>query len=230
LQAILDKRLGATILWICVAVSMHYSSVIFVPFCLFACKGFDLSIKNIKVCSLSALLFIPFYMIGLDFFIDIFPQYGRHLLYGGAENTQEVGLLYLALFSILGLLLLLYILPLDFDPARKVLIWNGKGRFMEETPPEEQQTFFLFTLLFVLYVVFYVISRDMLIIGRFLFSFNGSLVIFVPNLLYFLEKKYRIKNLQYALAVPFVLYFLVYGYHHIVSNGHRILPYTFFFQ
>lgn len=228
-DAILEKKPKLAVVFILLATSMHYSAIVMMPLALFALPRFNITRKSFFAMGLVSFLMIPLYMVVVNLFVSVFEQYSRFVTSSKYSAELEVSLQYIVLFIMVALLGFMCIKP--FRMSRfKIKFSRKKTDRMRIFNEDELQQYLLFFLLFIEYVVMYFISRRMSIASRFLYYFQSSLVIMIPNTIWYLKKRYKSRWLTGAVTGAFVVYFVWFGYRYFAADPHGIFPYVFFWE
>lgn len=231
-DAIVQKKRKQAILLILLATSMHYSAIIFLPLVYFASSKTSINRKSVFLIGAVSFSAIPLYMVIVNLFVSIFDQYNRFITSSKYSAELEVSLQYVILFAMVAFLGLIYISPIQLKirKSKVVIAHNNVIQNVVACKPEDIQSYLLFFLLFIEYIVIYFISRNLLIAARFTYYFQSSLIIVIPNTIYYLKQRYKLKLINVCLMVAFLAYFIYFGYRYFVSDPHGILPYMFFWE
>ena len=231
-DAIIQKKQKQAILLILLATSMHYSAIIFLPLVYFASSKTSINRKSFFLIGAISFSAIPFYMVIINVFVSIFDQYSRFITSSKYSTELEVSLQYVLFFVMVTFLGLMYISPIRLKnkKGKLVIARNNiiKSIFVDDE--KKLQCYLLFFLLFIEYIVVYFISRNLLIAARFTYYFQSSLIIVIPNTIYYLKQKYQSKLVNISITVAFVAYFVYFGYRYFISDPHGIFPYVFFWE
>lgn len=226
---ILEKKQIKAVLLILLASSMHYSAIVMLPLALFALPNINMTLKSLVLVGGASFMAIPLYMVVVNLFVSVFPQYSRFIESSKYSAELEISMQYVLLFILIVFLGLLYIIPFRFSDG-KLYINRNNDMLKAIEDKGEQFIYLLFFLLFVEYVVVYFISRNLLIAARFTYYFQTSLIIMIPNTIYYLRRRYQMRAASKFVTLIFVVYFCWFGFRYFLADPHGIFPYAFFWS
>lgn len=227
---IFDKKFWKAVILLILASTIHYSIIIMLPITLFALSKFSLNRKMFLFIGGISFVSIPLYTILVNIFVGIFPQYVRFIESSRYSAELEVSSQYVLLFVMTAVLGFVYVnsIRLKFSGS-KLLIVRTKGDSLRYDI-KDLMPFLFFFLMFIEYVVVYFISRKLMIASRLIYYFQSSLVIVIPNTIWYLERKYQSRIMTNFFKTLFVAYFLYFGILYFKNDPHGIFPYVFFWD
>ncbi len=214
---IIDKRVIKTALLFTVAILFHNTAIVSLPFLVLTMPKFKINIKTILLsCFVSIVILYGFDGV-LNLFIKIFPVYGRFMsssIYSAESDLSLFWLLYYIAILIGAII------------AMRRGFKNNKDNL--KASQFNRDSFGLFVLLYVAFIVCYIFSKRLWIASRMLAYFKPALCIVLPNVLEKLLPKKSI--VKYSIYFVFVGAFFVWAYSIFAIDAHGLFPYRFFWS
>lgn len=213
------KTIKAGIL-VVIAILFHNTAIVFLPFLVITMPKFKINTKIISLFCIISTVIVYSFDKGLNLLFRIFPIYKRFMdlqLYSSESDLSIPWLLcYICIF--IGAII-------SIRRENKTEVIDKKNVLLKKEVYNEQ-SFGLFILLYIAFIISYIFSKRLWIASRMLAYFKPSLCIVLPNVLEkLLPKKSAIKYIVYFL---FIAIFFVWGYSMFLKDPHGLLPYNFF--
>lgn len=218
---IIDKNKRRALVFMALAISMHYSAILFLPIMIFSFEKINLTKRRLVVMGFGMILIIPLFSALLDLIVSLFPQYNRFL---GSERYSMTSEISTQMILYMAVIMVCIVIGMKIqhnaenpeDSSEKLLV-------------KEDTQYYLFVFLFIGYVVSYVVSTKMLMAYRMVYYFQASQVIVIPNMINRLSNT-KLEKSNRILSAVFVAYFIYTGINYIRVDPHDVLPYTFFWE
>ena len=223
-----EKKTKTTLVFLLGAVSIHYSALVFFPILVLSFPNFKFTRKKLFLIGGISFLAVPLYMTLASYLFSVFPQYARFTTSSKYSSSSDISYPYL--FFLLTILLLETWTIFSKKHRNNVTLNSANvisGTKSDKEYEKEEVVNYLFTVLFIEYIVVYLISRQFWIASRFSYFFQISLVVVIPNIIYRLKSQGISKFTTTLIKIVFVLYFINFGYHYIINDPHGVLPYVF---
>lgn len=214
-----DENKSWFFLFAIIAATMHYSSIILLPFLIFTFKSFTLTKNKFKILSLLIASTLLFYDKLISLFIKILPQYNRFLESDYFSSEVDISVYNVILFISVDILILFLLYKPTLDMKVEVV---------EKKQELKLENYLFLCLLFLTYQILYFISRKLLIAVRLTYFFSFSLILIIPNTLDYLEQKYKNLVLLRLIRFLYIIYFYWFGIKYLINDPHGVLPYEFF--
>ncbi len=225
-----EKKTKTTLVFLLGAVSIHYSALVFFPIWILSFPKFKFTTKKLLLIGGVSFLAVPLYMTLVSLLFSFFPQYARFMTSTKYTSTSEISYPYLFFLCMILLLEIWTIIPRKTKEGHSVTLQMANMRAGVESEKEyerEEVANYLFTVLFIEYIIIYLISRELWIASRLSYFFQFSLVIVIPNIIYRLKSQGASKYTTLLIKIVFLLYFINFGYRYFANDPHGVLPYVF---
>lgn len=209
------------LLIILLASTIHYTAIMFVIFVIFTFKKIHISTMVVAIASIFSIVSLYFFEQLLSLFLHYFNQYERFMSSTKYSAQSSIDYFWIAFYIIAALIYYYY---------TKINENNCKAKKSEESAENLRDIEIdnLFCILFIISIVCMVFSSYLWISTRINSYFRFSICFIFP-----LSAKYvndYLKRYRVFFNIWFYAFFSYLGYYMFTIDGHRILPYLFFWD
>lgn len=226
----LKKRKAETLIMLITAGMTHYTAFIFLPILLLSFRKFKFTRSKLVLVGGISVLAVPLYMSLVSLIISFLPQYARFLTSARYSASSEISYSFVAFLILILLLDAWSIIPARIRGRILIIQRGGAHAPINDERSEISVVNYMFTLLFIEYIVIYFIAAKLWIAGRLIYYFQMALIIVLPNMLDNLKKKCGHKSIILMITCFFLLYYVYFGYRYFINDPHEVLPYMFFWE
>lgn len=209
------------LLVILLASTFHNTAILFAVFVVFALKKIHISTKVVAIASIVSIASLYFFDQLLSLFLRYFNQYERFMSSIKYSGQSSIDYFWITFYIVVALIYYFY--AKNNENKYKV---NDTKESEEKNSSIEIDN--LFCILFIISIVCMVFSSHLWIATRINSYFRFSMCFIFPICAKYINeylKRYRI-----FFNIWFYAFFSYLGYYMLLTDGHRILPYLFFWD
>lgn len=218
-QYIESKELIKYILVILLAMSIHTTASIFFILTIFTFKKIYINIKTIIIVSIASVISLNFFDFILNIFFKYFSQYQRFMLSAKYTRQSDISLGWI-IFYVLTAAVFAYAICRE---EKQYVINIDKDMTLNIFDIEN-----LFCILYIISIVCMIFSGKLWIATRINSYFRFAICIIMPVVMRFIDQ--YIGRFRVFTYVGFYAIFGYLGYSMFLIDGHRLLPFLFFWK
>ena len=231
-DGILDKKIWRAVLFTLLAYCFHMTAILFLPLVLLALPKVKWDSRWVVAAFVSSIALFIAYAPMVRLITMVFPQYARFFSSTKFMSTQSISPIYAIVF--LYTIVMMALLFVDFKRRELDGKWRMTRRIACASDEFEEQALMFFFMMFFGYLLTYLISTKIWIASRFVYYFQFSLLLALPNAFECVKRLtvsrplQKFRKLAHATMILVVLLLFAFFVYYLNNDPHGIVPYQIF--